>query len=256
MEQTGLSNEITSQINEALNAALNGTATDEPMLITRGGHTVTGTIAQNKVPVFLCPSYTGQQYTDSGVTVGYYCTYFGNSGGLETSADLDSSDRPLTATAYTYQVGMSSPGGGKGTDATNGIIYRDSAITLGAITDGTSNTFAWGEIAWDRYTYSGWNRSAGPSTNSAKAHAEQLSFNHYKQWLLDETLTYHVNGFTPSEDVAVNKQSTFGAYGSQHSAGLVVGLCDGSVRFLNENTATEVRLRAACRHDGETVTLP
>lgn len=257
MEQTGLSNEIMSTINAKLAEALAGTGTGEPTLITRGGHTVTGSISANKVSAFLCPSYTGAQFTVSGVTVGYYCTYFGNSGGLKADADLDdSTGQPLTADAYTYQKGSASPGGGSGTDATNGIIYLDSAVSFEAVIDGTSNTFAWGEIAWDGYTYSGWIRSTGPTTNSAKAHAEPLPFNYYKKWLQDETLTYHVNDFTSSEDVLVNRQSTFGAYGSQHPTGLVVGLCDGSVRFINESTADVIRLRLACRQDGETVSLP
>ncbi len=261
MEQTGLSNEVSAKIDEALNAALTGPITAEPTLITRGGHTVTGSIAASKVPIFLCPSYTGVQYTVSGVTVGYYCTYFGNSGGLETSADLDNTTgQPLTTTAYTYQKGSTSPGGGAGTDATNGVMYLNSEITFAAISDGTSNTFAWGEIAWDRYTYSGWIRSTGPATNSAKAYAEQLPFNHYKKWLLDETITYHVNDFAKGsvlfEDLPVNSQSTCGAYGSQHPGGLVIGLCDGAVRFASESTNGEIRIRFGCRHDNEMAILP
>ncbi len=261
MEQTGLSSEIITAIDNALSAALSGPVTTEPTLITRGGHTVTGTISASKVPVFLCPSYTGVQFTESGVTIGYYCTYFGNSGGLEASADLDdTTGQPLTGTAYMYQKGSTSPGGGAGTDATNGIMYLNSEITFAAVTDGTSNTFAWGEIAWDRYTYSGWIRSTGPATNSAKAHAEQLPFNHHKKWLLDETITYHINDFAKGtvlyEDLPVNVQSNAGAYGSQHPGGLVVGLCDGAVRFVPENLASDIRLRYGCRHDNEPVSLP
>ena len=260
MEQTGLSDAVTSAINDSIAGAVSGTSTGEPMAITRGGHTVTGAIAENKVPAFLCPSYTGPQFTVSGVTVGYYCTYFGNSGGLKADADLDGTGQPLTTDAYTYQKGITSPSGGAGTDATNGVMYLNSEITFAAITDGTSNTFAWGEIAWDRYTYSGWNRSTGPATNSAKAYAEQLPFNYHKKWLLDETLTYHVNDFakgtTPYEDLLVNEQSTCGAYGSQHPIGLVVGLCDGAVRFVSENVTDSIRIRYGCRQDAEPASLP
>ncbi len=266
MEQTGLSDEITSRINDAVNAAVNGAASGEPMTVTRGGHTVTGDAALNKVPGFLCPSYAGPLMTDPAVSTtsyGYYCHYFGNSGGLEADADVgvygNSGGHTMTgktATVFTYRQGAVSPGGGGGPDATNGVMYRDSAITFGAIGDGTSNTFAWGEIAWEGYGYSGWNRSTGPTTNSAKAHAEQVPFNYYKKWRDDRTLTYRVRSFTPAEDVPVDKQSACGAYGSQHPGGLVVGLCDGSVRFVNETADGTVRLRYACRDDGETATLP
>ena len=257
MEQTGVSAEITSAINDAINTITSGGDTS---IIGRGGHTVTGGIAQQyKIPAFLCPSGSTIEFrsgTDSTVSDGYTCHYYGNNGGLEANADIGSDGQPTTRTVYTYHRASSSPGGGGGPEAVNGIIFPNSAITFTGITDGTSNTFAWGEISWNEFAHRGWNRSAGPTTNSAKAYAEQLPFNHHQQWRRDNTLTYQVHSFMPSPDVAVNRQSAAGAYGSQHPGGLNIGLCDGSVRFANESTDTEVRLRFANRSDGQIASLP
>ncbi|MDR0521417.1 MAG: DUF1559 domain-containing protein [Planctomycetaceae bacterium] len=254
MEQTGVSDAVNAAINDAVNAAVNGATTGEPMVVTRGGHTVTGTIAQTRIPVFLCPSFTGETSIPSGVTVGYFCHYFANSGALEASADLSQTGTDGTGLTYSYGEYGGSPGGG-GKIATNGIMYQNSTIGLDAVSDGTSNTFAWGEIAWEKYKYSGWNRSTGPTTNSAKAHAEQLPFNYYKKAGDPTTATYPIAGFNPAAPT-VSQQTSAGPYGSQHKSGLIIGLCDGSVRFVNETIEDRVRMNYACRNDGESVSLP
>jgi type II secretory pathway pseudopilin PulG len=251
MEQSGLSDEISAKISDALNAAISGATTGEPTVVTRGGHTITGALAQNKIPVFLCPSNPTVNDPVSGVASGYYCHYFGNSGALEESADLSqTSDEPPPP--YTYGEYGGSPGGG-GKIATNGVIYQNSKTSFASITDGTSNTFAWGEIAWEQYRYSGWNRSTGPTTNSAKAYAEQLPFNYYKK--SDPTVTtYPITGFTPATPT-VSQQTSCGAYGSMHPGGLNIGLLDGSIRFVSETIADNIRLGYACIDDGAAVSL-
>ncbi|GHT13159.1 prepilin-type N-terminal cleavage/methylation domain-containing protein [Planctomycetales bacterium] len=257
IEQSGLNSEIASAISDGITAAVSGAASGEPMVVTRGGHTVTGALAQNKVPVFLCPSNPTMHDPVTGVSGGYYCHYYANSGGLKTGADPAT---PATA-PYTYVTGASSPGGGGGADANNGVIYLNSATTFENISDGTSNTFAWGEIAWEKYKYSGWNRSTGPGTNSSKAHAEQLPFNYHKKFDDPTTATYTVAGFNPGSGGTVgspklNQQTTCGAYGSNHSGGVTIALCDGSVWFINDKIADDVRVNFGCRDDGETVSIP
>ncbi|MDR2761900.1 MAG: DUF1559 domain-containing protein [Planctomycetaceae bacterium] len=252
MEQTGLSEAINTTIKNAIETAISGAATGEPMVVTRGGHTVTGALAMNKVPTFLCPSNPTVINPVSGVSSGYYCHYFGNSGALEQSADLSQTSAD-PAPPYTYGEYGGSPGGG-GKIATNGVIYQNSRISFASITDGSSNTFAWGEIAWEQYRYSGWNRSTGPTTNSAKAYAEQLPFNYFKRGD-PTTMTYPITGFNPTTPT-VSQQTSCGAYGSKHPGGLNIGLCDGSVRFVSETVENNIRLGYACRDDGAAVSLP
>jgi type II secretory pathway pseudopilin PulG len=250
MEQSGLSDEINTKISEALNLILAGT---DGTVVTRGGHTVSGALAINKIPVFLCPSNPTENDPIAGVASGYYCHYFGNSGALEESADLSETGTPDPPPPYTYgEYGGSPVGGGK--IATNGVIYQNSKTSFASITDGSSNTFAWGEIAWEKYGYSGWNRSTGPTTNSAKAYAEQLPFNYYKKG--DPTvMTYPITGFNPATPT-VSQQTSCGAYGSMHPGGLNIGLLDGSIRFVSETIADNIRLGYACRDDGAVVSLP
>ncbi|MDR2642342.1 MAG: DUF1559 domain-containing protein [Planctomycetaceae bacterium] len=253
MEQTGLSEKINTKINEALNVVMSGAATGEPMIVTRGAHTITGTLAQeNKITVFLCPSNL-TIYGEPGVTGGNYCHYFANSGALEESADLSQTGMPNPPPPFTYGEYGGSPGGG-GKIATNGVIYQNSNTSFASITDGSSNTFAWGEIAWEKYKYAGWNRSTGPTSNSAKAYAAQLPFNYHKKG--DPTVnTYPIIGFNPSNP-PVSQQTSCGPYGSQHPGGLNIGNCDGSIRFVNETVADNIRLGYACINDGTAVVLP
>ncbi|MDR2437984.1 MAG: DUF1559 domain-containing protein [Planctomycetaceae bacterium] len=250
MEQSGLSDEINAKISDAVNDVLAGT---NGTVVTRGGHTITGTLANNKIPVFLCPSNQTINDPVAGVTSGYYCHYFGNSGALEESADLSQTGTPNPPPPYTYGEYSGSPGGG-GKIATNGVIYQNSQTSFASITDGSSNTFAWGEIAWEKYRYSGWNRSTGPTTNSAKAYAAQLPFNYYKKG--DPTvMTYPITGFNPVNPT-VSQQTSCGAYGSMHPGGLNIGLLDGAIRFVSETIADNIRLGYACGDDGAALSLP
>jgi prepilin-type N-terminal cleavage/methylation domain-containing protein len=253
LEQTGLSDEISAAISSGVQEGL--TTSGEPMVISRGGHTKTGTLAQYKIAVFLCPSSGAKQKKDGSAggpdsPDSYVCHYFGNSGAQESEV--------TTSSKYLWQQpGALAPGGSAtAAEASNGVMYSNSATTFASITDGTSNTFAWGEIAWERYAYGPWNRSTGSGTNSAKAHGEQLTLNYYKK-VADPTMdTYTITVNGTGTDYKVSAQTYVGAYGSQHASGINVGLCDGSVRFISETIENKIRLNFACRDDGEVVSLP
>jgi prepilin-type processing-associated H-X9-DG protein len=218
-----------------------------------------------KVPVFLCPSCSTILNND-GNSPGTQFTahYVGNAGAASAEMIPGSVYKWYTR----YGVRAIQFGGGSavytGPWVSNGVIYCNSGVPFTAINDGTSNTFAWSEISWDKFKQMMWARSTAQMC-FAKAWAEVLPINHYKKGDPD-TLTYNVkvtggtdingNACTMDEALSINKGGNYGPYGSNHSGGVNVGLCDGSVRFASETIDVNILMKLACRDDGEVATLP
>ena len=120
------------------------------------------------------------------------------------------------------------------TQATQGVLYKDSRVRLEDVTDGTSNTFALGEISWNDY----------------KA---------YRSWIRGSTLNGTAQGSCKNVRDPINAGLTYsfndGAFGSQHPGGAQFALCDGSVTFISETVHDAVFLSTASRNGGEVYTL-
>jgi prepilin-type N-terminal cleavage/methylation domain-containing protein/prepilin-type processing-associated H-X9-DG protein len=108
----------------------------------------------------------------------------------------------------------------------NGVIYPDSRIGINAITDGTSNTFLFGERAQSLFRLydPGYQNSDG-SWNS-------------QHWYDTGVVTYFPpnvqnNGSVPSFGSAFAAGAT-----SLHPGGVNFGLCDGSVRFIKNSISS------------------
>jgi prepilin-type N-terminal cleavage/methylation domain-containing protein/prepilin-type processing-associated H-X9-DG protein len=104
-----------------------------------------------------------------------------------------------------------------------GVIYENSATKMAEISDGTSNTFIFGEAAfghlwpswrkeWNRWWHSGWMEDAFFDTTNAINRAAE--------------------GKTPHDWHSVTTASSY------HPGGANFAFCDGSVRFLKETIAT------------------
>jgi hypothetical protein len=50
--------------------------------------------------------------------------------------------------------------------------------------------------------------------------------------------------------------NSYGPFGSNHPGGLVMGLCDGSIRFIGETIKDQVRVDSASCDDGRNASLP
>jgi prepilin-type N-terminal cleavage/methylation domain-containing protein/prepilin-type processing-associated H-X9-DG protein len=131
-----------------------------------------------------------------------------------------------------------------------GVIYPASQTTLGGITDGTSNTILVGETSsaigrrlstgwygiqpwtWGYYNYE-------PATSPPNPAAGWLMIDH-------KAVTYPI-GYTGS---FFTNETPFT---SNHSGGVNIAFCDGSVRFLPRATSLTTLQQLATRAGGEVV---
>jgi len=190
-------------------------------------------VGSNKVKGYLCPS-SGEELSKSsseasGGQVNYTTHYYANLGPIGTN--------PTTNSAYRMRsVGSQ---GGYSYDGALAVVSTgiDAPSTLSTITDGTSNTLLLGEISKAKWTcyrswIRGWDSDASGVPNVGKNIKNAINASDY----------------TPSNFNNVSLSSN-------HTNGVNVGMCDGSVRFLSDSTALSVLLGLASRNGGEVFSL-
>lgn len=119
----------------------------------------------------------------------------------------------------------------------NGASSRIKTNKFNVITDGTSNTFAFGEALINWQVSGGWVHESGVASTCA------IPLNNWK---------LHTN------DRVAFLQNWLISYGfsSQHPGGGSFCLVDGSVRFVSDTVDYETYCAAATVNAGETVSLP
>jgi prepilin-type N-terminal cleavage/methylation domain-containing protein/prepilin-type processing-associated H-X9-DG protein len=156
-----------------------------------------------------------------------------------------------------YAVGSYGGNGGKRSwphdkVTRDGIFFRDSKVRMADVTDGTSNTFLFGErfhrdLEFDRimgtgYPLSGQGRWAAVGDGALS------------QQLLSTPVL--INYQVPSPYVPGALDNRLCAYGSGHPGGANFALVDGSVRFLSDQTNLITLQALSTRAGGEAVALP
>jgi prepilin-type N-terminal cleavage/methylation domain-containing protein/prepilin-type processing-associated H-X9-DG protein len=213
--------------------------------------------AATPVSTFLCPSDVlaaePVPYPETGTATEYYgaTSYRANGGTRPVFAISSTNDGIFMATG---------PGARKASSAPAGVQVR-----FGDITDGTSNTIAFGELFhldlnFDTFTSAGWTSGstmrgwsrwypaggdAGLSNIMCGAFAP---INYRIPWK-------HGQAGAPGSRNAwfLTQDMRLSSFGSGHTGGANFGFCDGSVRFLS-NSTDQLILGFYCqRNDGRVI---
>jgi len=122
-----------------------------------------------------------------------------------------------------------------------GVLYHNSQVRLGDITDGTSNTLAVGECIYDQRT----NKWACIWIGMSGIHGQAPNYGSPPNsiWISDvmwwvDNATATVNGPAPQ------------AFSSRHPGGAMFAFCDGSVRFFKDRSDPNNIRWLAGRADG------
>ncbi len=193
--------------------------------------------AQNTpLTVFKCPSDPAPQEGDPS------SNYMGvQGGGPESAAQC------LTGPTVNRRVRFN-----------NGVLFTNSAVRIGHVSDGTSNTFLVGESRWWSYEHTnvGWpswfswasaDRTAGSSSHTIVLAAAVdplnnplVDYNSAQGWI-DSSGSY-----TNSMYLGTHTR----CFGSRHPGGCHMAMTDGSVHFFSENMALATYRGMGARNDG------
>jgi prepilin-type N-terminal cleavage/methylation domain-containing protein/prepilin-type processing-associated H-X9-DG protein len=191
--------------------------------------------ANQIVKTYLCPSDNAPQHTTYTTTTGV--TYY--------------------FAANTYVANSGIVGFYTGNMDQTGIFYINSSVRMTDISDGTSNTFMFGE-----------RNRIDPNLDVVYGHGNPPQpdfFEQHSGWAWTNSLPGfdYLGGavqpinwkFPPvtSDPNNVIEDQRFSSYGSQHTAGANFGFADGSVRFLTQTVPLTILQQLSTRAGGEVI---
>lgn len=204
------------------------------------------------VPAFRCASDADSMQAIAGGRNNYYTNY----------GTIIGNSLPSTTVGGT-NYGMPMP---------DGVMYQDSFIRLGDITDGTSGTAMMSERTLgdgsngistrksDTFQPGVYPADANEALTMCRATnitdlTKQGKSNSGVSWLSpDHTTTYYYHVLPPNDLSCMYPPSRISTTAnSRHTGGVQLLLCDGSVRFVSENIDINVWRALGTRRGGEVV---
>ncbi len=198
--------------------------------------------ADTPVPIFKCPSIDGGQPTWINVQATKILNEDSEVRGHYIAVMGAKNDCP-SKVGDPYTVETSCGGGNPDGIATNGIMYPQSEIGFRHITDGSSNTFLIGEMAWfedgiSRVWIIGSTRLTLESGSSIWSYG-------------GKNIRWPMKFWGDGDQVANNR-----SFGSEHPGGAHFGMADGSGRFISKGIDMDLYKALASRDAGEVIELP
>jgi prepilin-type N-terminal cleavage/methylation domain-containing protein/prepilin-type processing-associated H-X9-DG protein len=145
-----------------------------------------------------------------------------------------------------YYAGTVSPGRAGWRDAakrSNGIFYGTSQTRAADIEDGMSCTYLMGEKYLNSANY----------TTNTDAGDDQNMYTGYQDDVIRWTGPGDDPDYAPRQDQKTDISKGILIFGSAHSSGFNVALCDGSVRMVAYAIDLETHRRLGDRHDGQPI---
>lgn len=131
-----------------------------------------------------------------------------------------------------------------------GVMYYHSGLKMARITDGTSQTYLIGEKYADPLNYEAENLNAQQDENQDMYSGYEWD-NHRVAWGANAEFGTQSELYQPRQDTPGSYFRA--AFGSAHSGGLNMAMCDGSVQTLSYDVDALTHRRLANRLDGEVV---
>jgi prepilin-type N-terminal cleavage/methylation domain-containing protein len=200
---------------------------------------VNAVAAQTQVQMFLCPTDASRGRVPGSTYAG--CNYVGNVGTGVNGGDYVTGD---------------------------GVFLLNNPVGFAELRDGTTNTAAFSESLIGDGTAAAIDprRQAVQLSGSTQTLASACGSGPYTgsrgdRWINGGYLaTLYNHWFTPNTKSydCLNSSNNYGlkAARSDHPGGVTLSLCDGSVRFLNDNIDALVWTGIATRAGGEVVVVP
>jgi Tfp pilus assembly major pilin PilA len=197
------------------------------------GNSANSVAASMAPSCFVCPS--GQK----AFPVGTYKDYSVNGGGYANNAYPTSPERTV-----------------KSTGNLTGVFHKGSDYNFNAITDGTSNTLMFLERTGysKSSTISGTTRTYYPNVCFNPFFVVTDASQGYIMTSTDTPIQYFIN---PPKETAWSDPNYIGRSAQgDHPGGVMVGLVDGSCRFLTQTIPMSIYDALMSRHGGESVSVP
>ena len=206
-------------------------------------------VLETSLACFMCPTRNEFQALPLGVTDYLNSNFTGSQGAKSDYAANYGTTVMKIGNAISYETPedeITSP------EEPTGVIFDASAVTIGDITDGTTNTYLIGE----KFVYSDQYEQAGPGDKASMyaGIADNDSNSNFRSAGVLETKEW----FLPTQDAAQTEanQGAWRGFGSAHAGSFGMAMCDGSVQRISYEIDGETSARLADRKDGHLLPLP